>query len=105
MKTGLNLIEEEFQNLKLNKYWTNSHNDALTEGELAEASACYSAFTAGHQTLIGVRNGMVMAGNGDIFPFDKEWDNRKDNHKIKNLQIAGALIALEIERLQRMQNG
>jgi hypothetical protein len=77
--------------------WTPEHDDEHNEGELAYAAACY-AFTAAEQV------------RGDATPFDQRapliywpWDSKwwKPKDQRRNLVRAGALIAAEIDRLDR----
>lgn len=72
--------------------WTPQHDDAHTDGCLAQAAACYAANASG------------MAGRGygpaPYWPFDHEWWKPKD--KRRDLVRAAALIIAEIERLDRM---
>ena len=64
--------------------WTPEHDDEHTDGELASAAAAY-IFPDGHD---------------HFWPWDESWWKPSDD-PIRNLAKAGALIAAEIDRLQR----
>lgn len=69
--------------------WTVEHDDTHANGEMAAAAVCY-AFTA-------VRSPHYI--HGIIWPWSGEW--WKPGDKRRNLVKAGALIAAEIDRLDR----
>lgn len=71
--------------------WTPEHDDAYQEGHLADAAACYALFA--HDT--GASKGSIPAW----WPWRNEW--WKPTTARRNLVKAGALIAAEIERLDR----
>jgi len=56
--------------------------------ELLKAAICYAV--AGLKTPFDLPD--------DLWPFDKSWDKRDKNPSIRNLELAGALIAAEIDR-------
>ena len=68
---------------------TKEHDDAHTGGEMAIAAACY--------ILRGMHKKMVPS----MWPWEAAW--WKPSDPIRNLVKAGALIAAEIDRLQRLQ--
>ena len=87
MKTGVELIAEERQRQEDEEGWTPEHDDQHTEYELAHAAACY-----------------LMRDDSDIlkkyWPFGWPW--WKPSHsRVRNLVKAGALVAAEIDRVQR----
>jgi hypothetical protein len=63
------------------------HDDQLKDGALARAGAAYALVDYNH-----------LAAQG-LWPFSFEWFNPKN--QLRNLVRAGALIAAEIDRLQR----
>lgn len=70
--------------------WSPEHDDEHGDGELAVAAACYA-----------VPRGSVAASaaRAQHWPFEPEaW---KPGDRIRELAKAGALIAAEIDRLQR----
>jgi len=105
--TGVELIATERQRQIEVEGWTPEHDDTHVNGELAEAAACYA-----DPVFIDTR---VTAPQG--WPWvDQWWKPSLDyrNHyiraavlpahaeaRIRDLKKAGALIAAEIDRLQR----
>jgi hypothetical protein len=96
MKTGIELIAEERAAQMSREGWTPEHDDEHSEGEMASAAATYAAVA-------------VEQANGDngpfrcdpvLWPWDPSWFKPKD--QLRNLVRAGALIAAEIDRLQRL---
>lgn len=97
--------------------WTPEHDDRHLESELAFAAICYAAPTRIKAELVirkpsncGCREANCphesMFGEiqwSDPWPWDKVWDKRKKHDEIRRLEIAGALIAAEIDRLLRLR--
>lgn len=71
--------------------WTPEHDDEHTEGEMAEAAACYAMF-ANNQ-------GFSVPG---LWPWAREW--WKQSGQRRDLVKAGALILAEIERIDRQES-
>lgn len=70
----------------------NSEHDGNHGDDLAWAAVCYAA------------PGPVFESQGvDPWPWESGWDKRKKHDRIRQLEIAGALIAAEIDRLLRLQ--
>lgn len=105
MKTGSELIAEERQRQIKKEGWTPKHDNTHTAGQLAMAAACYAL------------NSVVPGGRNSVHAFwpwrRKDWkpankaEMKRDDEKwrqdrIKDLVRAGALIAAEIDRLQRL---
>ena len=82
IKTGVELIAEE-RAKQLSK-WGNDHDDGHTNSELIRAAVNLLDFYYGHMLV------------------DDFWELvLKNQDPISQLKIAGALIAAEIDRLQR----
>ena len=86
--------------------FTDSYDDCATSGQLAKAAACYA--------LHATRTDAYRAGFGDLNPDKKQanlqnwpWviDFWKPTTRRRDLVKAGALIAAEIDRLDRMEGG
>lgn len=95
MKSATTLITEERQRQVMVKGFTAAHDDLHKNDELAKAAACYA---------VAGTSAVVMDGPellDDAFPWDPQWDKRDDVPRIRALVMAGALIAAEIDRLQR----
>jgi hypothetical protein len=92
MKSGVELIQEERQRQIEVEGWTAEHDAQHVDGELAKAAACY--------TLRAQKNN----AHGESpwgWPWDDEWWKPSPD-PVRNLAKAGALIAAEIDRLNRM---
>jgi hypothetical protein len=89
MSTGIGAISQERWRQVFEEGWSHDHDDRHLNGELAVAAGCY-AFT----TVIPSKGLPVM------WPFDAAWWKPSKDRRA-NLVKAGALIAAEIERLDR----
>lgn len=88
MGLGINLIERERNRQKWVEGWSEEHDDKHVNNELALAAACYAVpdvFSQGYWPPT----------------WDLSW--YKSTTRIRNLVKAGALIAAEIDRLQRIE--
>ena len=117
MKTGIKLIAEERKRQVEVEGWDDEHDDEHDEGELAMAAVCYASPDLIYQLSDGSNNYLFI----DPWPSNwlRKWDKRKyknvvyiipngelpNNERIRNLVKAGALIAAEIDRLQRLNGG
>lgn len=93
---GAKLIERERQRQVDVEGWTEEHDDQHINGELRDAAICYAM----------VCDDRAGENAGDLWPWDVRiavgmWKPSDD--PIRNLVKAGALIAAEIDRLQRKQ--
>lgn len=96
---GAQLIAEE-RNRQVNvEGWTDAHDDAHTFAQLADAAACYA--TAAADLIQGRKIENVRHFIPRSWPWTKEWWKPSDD-PIRTLVKAGALIAAEIDRLQRI---
>ena len=95
MKTGTKLIEEERQRQILQEGWTPENDDQHTQGELSAAAGSYALCAS------LIEQGKPPHGRfPGMWPFSQEWWKPSENN-VRNLVKAGALIAAEIDRLQR----
>lgn len=90
MKTGIELIAEERQRQIDIEGWTPEHDNEHAVGEMAMAASCYA--------MIPDYRPLVLAPLG--WPWIDGW--KPSSNRILELQKAGALIAAEIDRLQRI---
>ena len=94
--SGVELIAVERERQVSVEGWTPEHDDTHTKGEMADAGACY-ALEAAHNSAYVAGRWMAI-----LWPWSTEW--WKPSHdRIRNLVKAGALIAAEIDRLQRLE--
>ena len=96
MSTGIELIAEERERQVTQEGWTPEHDDQHVHGEMAAAAACYAAETYSPKPAL---NANPLSGVASHWPWDWSW--WKPSGRIRNLVKAGALIAAEIDRLQR----
>lgn len=111
--TGLDLIAAERKRQIEGERWSSEHDDEHESGELATAAACYalpsgkrqiqchtvpvcgdSSFPPGQTKVHGTEHPR-------LWPWDCRWWKPTPNDRIRELVKAGALIAAEIDRLQR----
>lgn len=86
--SGAELISAERKRQMEIEGWTPEHDDQHQYGELILAARCYIESKSGQFNF-----------NKRMWPWDSKWWKPKD--RISNLVRAGALIASEIDRLQR----
>jgi hypothetical protein len=87
-QSGADLIAAERKRQVEEEGWTPEHDEAHGRGELRSAAICYAA-------------GSRMVGSTDQWPWSRFWWKPRD--VVSNLVKAGALIAAEIDRLQRAE--
>jgi hypothetical protein len=96
MKTGIELITEERARQISQEGWTAEHDDKHLDGELSAAAEGY---------LLELRTrkvrGKVVKSPPPAWPWEPEWWKPSED-PVRNLVKAGALIASEIDRLQRL---
>jgi hypothetical protein len=99
---GIELIAAERQRQIDVEGWTREHDDELFKGELAAAAVCYAdeAFVQSYEPWS--RRDDAIAPYG--WPFDSLAFWKPSDDTIRNLVKAGALIAAEIDRLQRAKD-
>lgn len=93
-QSGSDLIAAERERQEVGERWTESHDDEHSQRELVRAACCYASEahmsrTQSHMTLPPIE-----------WPWEPEWWKPSGN-AIRDLTKAGALIAAEIDRLQR----
>lgn len=99
--TGAEAIAAERRRQTEDEGWSADHDDAHEEGALALAAALY-AFQAHDPDTH--RHGIALARRGScpsLWPWTSDWWKPTDRRR--DLVKAGALIAAEIDRLDRME--
>jgi hypothetical protein len=108
---GAELIAEERKRQIEKEGWDSEHDVQHTQGELAMAAACYAL--GREQVFVGF-NAECKPQTFDPWPWwdtyyrysdgpparYKAWDKRGTHPRLRQLVIAGALIAAEIDRIQ-----
>jgi len=87
-ENGVEIIAIERARQKVSEGYTEGHDDAHVAGELAVAGAFYAMESTG-------------IDHGLDWPFDENFPREKGHSRLRQLQIAGALIAAEIDRRLR----
>jgi hypothetical protein len=104
MKTGIEIIAEERQRQITVEGWTAEHDSQHTRGELAFAAKSYAEHAACQSAAKEQFAGVQTDYHPQWWPWDMKWW-KPSTDPIRNLAKAGALIAAEIDRLQRLNNG
>lgn len=102
MKTGIELITEERQRQIKEEKWTSEHDAEFTDGQLADAAACYCIDTNRHINWNSFKvnaKAHIEIERNLLWPWDIEWWKPTPENRIRELQKAGALIAAEIDRI------
>lgn len=100
MKTGIELIAEERQRQIEAEGWTPQNDHQYTNRQLVRAAVCYCESDNMEFTTNDDGENLIESG---YWPFDITWWKPTPDNRIRELQKAGALIAAEIDRLQRLQ--
>lgn len=103
MKTGIELIAAERERQITAEGWTAAHDDEHSLGEIAQAASVYAIASqcVGRTTsLETIKEQIMETGCEPMWPWEPAWLKLSDD-PIRNLVKAGALIAAEIDRLQR----
>ena len=95
MKSGAELIAMERERQIMQEGYSEERDEAHDHGELAGAAACYALWNCGYIGKFTWRLAMAL------WPFDElDW---KPKDPVRDLVRAGALIAAEIDRMQRLE--
>jgi hypothetical protein len=92
--TGAEMIQQERQRQIDEEHWTAEHDDKHDAGSLVAAAVTYA--------LEATFDGPAVKGKWlkQFWMFEDSWF--KPKNKIRDLVRAGALLAAEIDRLQRL---
>lgn len=103
MKNGIKLIAAERKRQVSKEGWTAKHDDEHRRMEIMRAAAAYLLNTWEKSGLQfgAIERHVVAAAINVLWPWEKDFWKPSDK-PIRNLVKAGALIAAEIDRLQRL---
>lgn len=87
--SGVRAIARERHRQIEQEGWSAEHDDTHTDDNLAIAAACYA---------LPVRARFLLT---NWWPWNSFWWKPTPDNRIRELEKAGALIAAEIERLER----
>lgn len=94
--SGVELIARERQRQVEAEGWTPGHDDRHVDAELVRAAICYAEAGSGFDLEIShTRDGLPC-----LWPWEPSWW-KPSGDLVRDLAKAGALIAAEIDRLQR----
>ena len=99
--SGAELIAKERQRQIEKEGWTVEHDSDRyhTDCEIAQAAACYIYNYIGNTRQCAA---YFLNHANDFWPWDEKWFKPTPDDPIRELTKAGALIAAEIDRLQRI---
>ena len=101
MKTGIELIAEERQRQITEEKWTPEHDDAHDKGQLAGAAAVYALESCGFENPhCAELKREDTTHKVRLWPWAEQWWKPSGDAR-RDLVKAGALIAAEIDRLNR----
>lgn len=100
-KTGVQLIASERRRQVLKEKWTAEHDANHFDGELADAAVCYARQGSVSISRDGFSFTLSRTHSWPWSPCD--WKPTPKD-RVRELVKAGALIAAEIDRLQRRAN-
>lgn len=103
MKTGIEIIAEERQRQIEVEGWTPEHDDAHFNNDLANAAATYAMDANCRTAVTNLVPECELAGVPPTWPWDKVWYKPTPDDRVRELAKAGALIAAEIDRLNRIK--
>jgi hypothetical protein len=95
--TGVELIAAERHRQIEVEGWTPAHDDEHGRGQLSCAGACYARLASNQETY---QTRAIPDPRPLTWPWSAKWW-KPSADPIRNLVKAGALIAAEIDRLQR----
>lgn len=98
--TGIELIAAERQRQIDVEGWTPEHDDEHADSQMADAAMCYIGTTTNKESEYSRLDDKPPSA----WPWDAEWWKPASyNNRVRNLVKAGALIAAEIDRLNRAE--
>lgn len=100
-KTGIELITDERLRQINEEGYDYRHDDSHNRGELAGAAAWYAMNAINYVDTINLTATLKGKDHHTLWPWADEW--YKPKTPLHDLIRAGALIAAEIDRLQRLK--
>lgn len=97
--TGIESIAAERERQVEAEGWTPEHDDAHSDGEMAAAAACYAMQVALDCISRDDLHKTVSSTICELWPWSSHW--WKPKNRRADLVRAGALIAAEIDRIDR----
>jgi hypothetical protein len=101
MKTGIELIAEERRRQIEVEGWDAEHDAEHKNGELKDAAICYAEGKDYMEYSPPMNYPDKVYLRQNIWPWHHQWWKPSPKNRIRELAKAGALIAAEIDRLNR----
>ena len=96
---GANRIFIERRRQIEEEHYSAVHDDSHVHGEIALAAIAYAA----PERVFVLRHSPSSMRFVDTWPWEEAYDKRQGHDRLRRLEIAGALIAAEIDRLLRLR--
>ena len=100
IKTGVEIIADERQRQIEVMGWSLHHDDEHSKGEIADAAVCYARKGDLEFQVLGDK---VTLHRAYEWPWHQDWWKPTTYDRVRELAKAGALIAAEIDRLNRLK--
>jgi hypothetical protein len=100
--TGIELIAAERKRQIEEEGFTAKHDDRWNKGELADAAVCYALSKEDRDLEVMIYDSVQYLFNR-LWPFFDERFKPSPDNRIRELAKTGALVAAEIDRLQRLE--
>lgn len=102
---GAELIAAERERQITEEGWTEKHDDTHEPGDLAIAGACYALGAASYSAPSQSHRWKLREVAKELWPWGGHWWKPEKANPVRELVKAGALIAAEIDRLEREKTG
>ena len=103
MSGGVAAIAAERQRQLDSEGWTSGHDGEHNAGSLPLAAACYAipAMRRSSERSMGAGVVITIDHKDTLWPWTEAWWKPSPDDRVRELAKAGALIAAEIDRIQR----
>lgn len=102
MKSGCELITAERERQINGEGFNWAHDDLHVGAELASAAACYAIPLPQRDVSLPSTKGSTLLQY--LWPWESKWWKPSPEDRVRELVKSGALIAAEIDRIQRWQH-
>lgn len=95
----LELVAKERTRQIFDKGYTSEHDDEHTNGEIANAAACYAATVPIFKVMVNTDIFPMKA----VYPWQRTFFSKEDHSRKQQLIIAAAFINAEYDRIVRLE--
>lgn len=99
MNQFLQLVEKERNRQIVEKGYTSEHDDEHTNGEIANAAACYAATVPIFKVMVNTDRFPMKT----VYPWQCTFFSKEDHSRKQQLIIAAAFINAEYDRIVRAE--